>query len=485
VKAVKIQVKRMQKDADTKVCYIPKEIYNRFKLSKEKEYIVHFGQLSQSLYFEPVQIEAKDIYICKYVFDRLLLYDDMILNIWKKNQEVFLGPVVGIFETPKFLSNILNGDITYYEFQNIKASISENCFSYYFTIEDIDWTNKMVKGVTFIKSLDRWEYNWFPMPNVLYDQGVFLADSIKSQAKEIRKQLRSNPNIKLINTLNGFGKWQLCDRLSKYSALRKYIPETVPFSSFDDVVSMINKHKLIFLKTFHGSKGYEVISIKKINKKYKLNYYDYGVKQIVLGKIKEVEEFVYKFMGESKFIVQQGIDLIKFNGHSTDLRVLIQKDEEGLWQEMYTLVKIAKGKATITNHAVGGDSAIYEQIYPHLCNSYPDVSVPTTRMLINRTIKIASYIEKEFGSFGEIGMDLGIDSMGNIWLIEANAKPDKIIGLDELDIYGRPLVEALTDMYQGSDKYPKLRFDNLEEPLPNTLAIFKYAKFLSMRENSH
>jgi hypothetical protein len=482
---MKIKVKRMQRDIDTKVCYIPKEIYNRFKLSKEKEYTIHFGQLSESLYFEPVQIEAKDMYICKYVFDKLLLYDDMILNIWEKNQEIYLGPVVGIFETPRFLSNILNGDITYYESQNIKASISENCFSYYFTIEDIDWTNRMVKGITYIKSLDKWEQNWFPMPNVLYDQGVFLADSIKLQAKEVRKQLRSDPNIKLINSLNGFGKWQLYDRLSKYSALRKYMPETVPFSNFKDVISMLNKHKFIFLKTFHGSKGYEVISIKRVNRKYKLNYYDNGVKEIILNKIKEVEKFVYNFMEGSKFIVQQGIDLLKYEDHNTDLRVFIQKDEEGLWQEIYTTIKIAKGEGTITNHAAGGDSAVYEQLYPYLCSSSPNVNIPTTRMIINRTIKIASYIEKEFGPFGEIGMDIGIDSCGKIWLIEANAKPDKILPVDDLDVFGKPIVDTLTEMYQSSDKCPKLRFDNLEEPLPQTLAIFKYAKFLAKGENGH
>jgi hypothetical protein len=481
---MEVKVKRMVRDVSTNVCYIPKEIYDKFNLSEEKEYTIHFGQLSKTLFFEPVYIEAKEIYICKQVFDKLLLCDDIILNIWQKKQKIYLGPVVGILETPRFLSNILNGDVTYYEFQNIKASISENCFSYYFTIENIDWTAKMIKGITFIKSLDRWEYSWFPMPNVLYDQGIFLADSIKSQAKGIRKRLRSDPNIRLINTLNGFGKWQLCDRLSKYPEIKKYIPDTVVFTCFNDVLSMLNKYNTIFLKTFHGSKGYEVISIELKNKRYKVNYYDYKVKQVLLNKVR-LEKFIYNFMGEKKFIIQQGIDLIKYKGHKTDLRVLIQKDEDGLWKEIYTLVKIAKGKTTITNHAVGGDSATYEQIYPYLYDSFPNVFIPTIRMIINRTIKIATYIEKEFGQFGEIGMDIGIDSSGEIWLIEANAKPDKVIGLGEMDIYGVPLVETLTEMYKNSDKYPDIKFDNLEEPIPSTLSIFRYAKFLTMEGNSH
>jgi hypothetical protein len=39
---------------------------------------------------------------------------------------------------------------------------------------------------------------------------------------------------------------------------------------------------------------------------------------------------------------------------------------------------------------------------------------------------IACYIEKEFGPFGEIGIDIAVDKTGKVWLLEANSKPTKL-----------------------------------------------------------
>ncbi|WML33594.1 YheC/YheD family protein [Clostridium sp. OS1-26] len=60
--------------------------------------------------------------------------------------------------------------------------------------------------------------------------------------------------------------------------------------------------------------------------------------------------------------------------------------------------------------------------------------------------------EKEFGSFGEIGMDMAVDIYGDIWFIEANTRPDKL---------------------------PIPRLCDHQEILAEAVNIFEYAKFLT------
>jgi len=71
------------------------------------------------------------------------------------------------------------------------------------------------------------------------------------------------------------------------------------------------------------------------------------------------------------------------------------------------------------------------------------------------SIQIASTIEVEYGSFGEIGMDIGLDKNLKLWFIEANTKPDKDPNKDPEPI------------------------DDITKVKPQFLQVLEYAKYLS------
>jgi hypothetical protein len=483
VKGLEINIKKILEYDSSDTCFISQKIFKELQLSTEIIYDINFGQLSKKCLLKPDETQENYMYVPDSICIELEIFEGISLNIWKKENEIFLGPVVGIFEPPWILSRIEKGGAYYYELQHIKASIAENCLCYYFTIEDINWFQKKIRGLTFNPELNEWRYCIFPMPNVIYDEGIFLKEDIKSVAKYIRKQFRGEPKIRLINSRNSFGKWELCKRLSKYKEVKKYIPETIEYMNFDDVLSMLKSHKLVFLKSFNGSKGEEVLSIKKEKKLFRLNYFDYEAKEIELADVKDLEEFIENFIGNEKYIIQQGIKLLKYEGRSFDLRVLLQKDESGNWKSTYNAARIAKGKSTITNHATGGDIIIYEDIYPHLKSSLSEESLPDSNKLAKISMEIASYIEKEFGVFGEIGMDIGIDIHGDLWIIEANAKPDKFIDEEIIDLFGRQFIKVVLEAYKKVNDGLKEIGDDLGEISPAALAIFKYAKYLSKNQN--
>jgi D-alanine-D-alanine ligase-like ATP-grasp enzyme len=75
---------------------------------------------------------------------------------------------------------------------------------------------------------------------------------------------------------------------------------------------------------------------------------------------------------------------------------------------------------------MGGDWVDYDEVYPCLISQSSDKSIPDKEELVNATRKVVYCFEKEFGAFGEIGMDIAVDIYGNMWFIEANTKPEKI-----------------------------------------------------------
>lgn len=445
---MKILVKKLEAKAE--VCLMSKKIFDDLSLSTEVKYNIHVGQLNKSSYIRPKDIKGSCMYFTMPIFDELLLYNNANLNIWRKGNDIYLGPVVGVFINTRHLKLIEELHPLISCQKNMQANEEGNCLLYYFSIEDINWVENKIKGFTFIKGLNMWKHCWFPMPDVVYDRGTRFDTNQKLLVSHIRDQFRYNPRIHLINSEDALGKWKCYKYLSKYSEIIGYLPKTILYTSFQDILNMLKEYKFIFLKASYGSMGRQVLSIEQIGEKYKINFYSHGLKDKLLD-MEQLQEFVSKFTTRKHYIVQQGCRLIKQEGRNMDMRVLIVKDGSGKWKAIYNLCRITSKNATITNYFDGGYLANYEDIYSNLKRENPNVNIPSYDEIVNITIKIATYIEKEFGSFGEIGMDMALDKDGKLWFIEANAKPDK-------------------------DPEPGL--EDTEGIRPQFLYVLQYAKFL-------
>ena len=477
-----ISIKKSMELGSKDTCFISKEAFETLKLSKETMYELHLGHLSQLVFINPYESSDASIYLPGSTYNKLIPFDGLLLNIWRDNKDIYLGPVIGIFETPRTILKLLENKDCFDEAQHIKASLLEGCLCYYFSNENINFEEEIVEGITFSPTLNRWQSFLFPMPDVVYDVGIFLSDELKPIGKKIRSELRKLPNIKFINNKNGLGKWELYEKLSKYKNMKQYLPETIIYTRKDDISLMLSKYNFVFLKSFHGSKGEAVISIEQLPKGIRLNYYDgyeERLKEVILNNIDELEPIIDDFFGEDHFIIQQGIELLKYKGCKFDLRIFLQKNEKGIWESLYICCRIAEKDINITNTSAGGVALIYEQAYPALCVSNDINRIPDSNKLTEVSYKIAGYIEREFGLFGELGMDIAIDTSGNIWILEANAKPDKDVDENSCDLNGNKFNDLVIEIKQKQDINYKLHYFNSELIYPQALATFKYAKFLA------
>lgn len=268
----------------------------------------------------------------------------------------------------------------------------------------------------------------------------------------MKKQFRAN-HVHFINSRRYLSKWKVHECLSKYPDVNMYLPKTTIFQSFGDVLSMLNEFRFIFVKASGGTQGKQVLSIEQIGEEYKLNFNEHGLKEMICKEIEDVKMFVEYFAKGRLFVIQQGIRLLKYNGRNMDLRILMMKDRQGKWEAIRHHCRIAKETYTITNYSLGGDWINYEEIYPYLKSTFIRRSIPDKEELVNAAKKVLYYYEKEFGSFGEIGMDMAVDIYGDIWFIEANTRPEKL---------------SMASLY-----------DPKEIPA-QAINIFEYAKFLTI-----
>lgn len=480
---MKVKVKEFKQEISSNICLFSKDIFNELKLVKDELYTIHLGQLSQSVYAEPGASAENFIYLSKDVFNNFLLYEDINLNVWRQDNNIYLGPVVGIFVSLDNLPNITKGDERPDAVQYIKASMAEGCLCYYFSTKDIDWEQNKIKGYTFISVLNKWDYGWFPIPNVIYDRHRNYFEGRKKELLEKKRKRFSNyNNLHFINSINYLGgKWQQYKLLSKYSEIKDFFPETIFYKSFNDVIRMLDKHKFVFIKSFFGSLGYGVISIEQENKQYRVNYYDNVLKEVLLKDIAEVKKLVEHFREGRRFIIQQGIRLMKYKNRNFDVRVFLQKDENGTWKSTRNFVRIAQGNFTLTNHSLGSDFAIYDHLLPFLNSPLGKEAIPDTNKITETAIKIANCIDKEFGVEGELGLDLGIDAYGKVWFIEVNEKPGLDWDTEIADIFKRNYIKLLFEIDKVSGDYLKIDPNNINGVLPQALNIFRYAKFLSIK----
>lgn len=331
-----------------------------------------------------------------------------------------LRPLIGVFVKKKYVRKIPKFARKLYQ-----ANQKARCSIYFFTSQDINWKKKTINGYVLEHGSKQWLRCRLPFPDIIYDRGTGFAGGEKAEVKALRARFKKNPGIQYINSCK-LKKWQVHKKLSRHKAVNKYLPKTTNSLGIDDIRAKVAKYGYLFLKSSGGSGGKGVFSLEKCAKGFCFRYYHKGthLKRYVSNLEGLCTEMKTIGLKPDRVIIQQGIRLIKYKNRPMDLRVLMVKDKDGIWNAVYNQARVAKKGAVITNISLGGEVMNYRDIFPALKEKYP--GIPSDKQIRNICKIIACYIEKEFGPFGEIGIDVALDKSGKVWLLESNSKPSKL-----------------------------------------------------------
>jgi hypothetical protein len=365
------------------------------------------------------------------VCNDLLLPVPTILNlaITKDGTVWRLGPLIGIFANRFNKLQRPFGEQTGFFRKLCLAAHKLNALCYVFSPEDIDWTKGIIKGwipTISANTQKEWVSRFFPMPDVVFDRGLFPRNGQRKTASQTRRILRSMPGIKIFNPAF-FGKWKTHQLLSKHETLFKHLPQTKLLTNMEDIHSLVSKWGTVFLKPSGGSSGKGIIRVTLATSGYELNFRTGGItKTLSIKDLKEMEQALQPIIGNRCIIIQQGLKLTELDGHPFDIRLLMQKNRQGNWLRTGMAVRIAGPGNFISNLHAGGRAEKFSAVLPQVFS--PPI-VKNIRDTINRLSGlIASWVSDELHPlFGEIAIDFGIDEKGVVWIIELNAIPGRSI----------------------------------------------------------
>lgn len=197
----------------------------------------------------------------------------------------------------------------------------------------------------------------------------------------------------------------------------KHLPITNWYSekNFED---MLKRFSTIYIKPDVGSQGKNIVRVK-IRKDNVVNI-SYDENNIIVAE-KEIVAVLKKIIrDDTKYIVQQGIELATYNKHPFDIRVVLQKPY-GTWQVTLTSAKVAKGPdSVVTNVAQGAKDYLLHEILKNYDQSIDPIC--SMREIIDLSHRTAEILHKNI-PLEILGLDLALDKKGDLWIIEANTHP--------------------------------------------------------------
>lgn len=221
----------------------------------------------------------------------------------------------------------------------------------------------------------------------------------------------------LLYSLNLKSKWTKTCFLQNTS-LKHHIPETALFN-ISSLTKMLNKYEMVYVKPDGGSGGKGVVRVEQIFPSlFELRE---GVKTSVFDSISDLHATIKYFIGDQKYLIQQGIDMISHQGKKFDIRVLVQKNLKNKWEVTAILSRKMAPNKIITNLCNKGVALSLSAVM----QSHMDTdSIKKLRHKLEQIcLSIGREFSKKYRNAKELGIDVALDEDMHPWILEVNTKP--------------------------------------------------------------
>ncbi|WP_409253299.1 YheC/YheD family protein [Bacillus sp. SCS-153A] len=347
------------------------------------------------------------------------------IYLFQHDNTIILGPLIGIF-TSGFTSFLMKpiGERSSFFSKLLSLQSSLGVIPFVFGEKHIDWEAGLVKGHFYVEN--QWKTHSVPLPNVIYDRLPNRRSERKSGYQEVKARLQKQYGIPWYNP-GFFNKLDVFERLENDEEAVRYLPETHAFQSFSQIERMMSKYGHVFIKPKNGSLGLGVHQFiyNRKSEEYLCRFQDrIGTNRLIKsGSFEKLLQRVIPAKGLNRMLIQQGINLMKSEDRAIDFRVHTNKDENGKWQVSAMAAKVA-GEGSVTTHLHnGGKVKSIQEIFIE-----EEQCKRTAEKLRTAAITLSTALERNMEGFiGEIGFDFGIDTLGRVWLFEANSKPGRSI----------------------------------------------------------
>lgn len=333
-------------------------------------------------------------------------------------KRLYIGPIIAVVTevteredgTPNFYS------LTSFIEELHLTTLLAGGFLYVFRLKD--FSKKEIEGWYY--DGEGWRKQLIVPPNTIYNR----IHSRKMEASSFTKKFMANLSTLKIPIFNHsfLSKWEVHQILHAEDILHPYLPDTSIFHE-DTLYSFLAKHQSIFIKPINGSLGRNIYRLSKTDKKLVVKF-SFKTEEIEFQTETEFLQWFQKRTGGANFIIQQGIPLITYEDCHLDFRVLCHKNYDGDWNTTSVVSRISAKDQFVSNLAKGGKLLSPTEPLSLMFDEKTVLSKLT--FMKELSIKVAQIIsQSSVGYIGELGIDIGMDTNGDIWIIEVNSKPSK------------------------------------------------------------
>ncbi|QGG46877.1 YheC/YheD family endospore coat-associated protein [Heliorestis convoluta] len=207
------------------------------------------------------------------------------------------------------------------------------------------------------------------------------------------------------------------------SMLAKHIPETIIKPTPQDVIEALKNWPTVYLKPLESCQGRGIFRLEGCRYGWKA----IGIQRMKMKKLyfQQDHKLLYwlsKLLQRRDYLSQQGIHLDKWRNRPYDLRVLVQKNEQGQWAYVGAGIRLAAPGHVVTHRPNGGQIVKPEKIMVRKFGyrGWKDKK----KELAQLAEEAATTIEREYKSpFGLLTLDVACADCGKLWILEINSKP--------------------------------------------------------------
>jgi glutathione synthase/RimK-type ligase-like ATP-grasp enzyme len=408
------------------VLIINERLAEKLDLIKKKYGHVAFG--TQKNFVDIVikkDINENEVMISNGVIENLHLPLYPVFEIKVDGNEIGFGPCIGILASQKdeeiTKRRLKEMTMNTLDYKRIHGAIIV------FALDKVDKVKQLIEGYCYNPQENSWEKGIFPYPKAIYRRAELKAEWQNHFLSVLGDTVFSN---------HSFDKWEMHKWFSSEPDIVPHLPATITYKSKQDVVDMLKRFRVIYIKPISGMKGFGVVRVSmergKIIFRYREN--DENIEVTADGE-NELQKVVEKLFEPKEYIIQQGLDLMKYDGGIVDFRCVMQKNEACMWICNGMIARIGAKESVVSNISSGGAALpALELITEALAVSETD-AFEIKESLISLCVKICRTIDEYGFNFGSLGLDVGVDKDKNIWIIEVNnRKPHPAIALRANDI---------------------------------------------------
>lgn len=213
-------------------------------------------------------------------------------------------------------------------------------------------------------------------------------------------------------------KWNKHLALINKAKLSPHLPQTELFN-VESFKQFCKAHPVFFLKPCLGGGGFGVMKVARVGQRFILYHTTH---RKIFTDVVQLYKALVRRCQDKKYIIQQGVDLLHISGRLIDFRVILLKPHDR-WEYMGTIGKCAAKNKYVTNRVNGGKVIRFHQAARYGLHYNQEQCNKLAEKLREVSLQIAQALNDTFKNITELGLDIGIDQQGHIWLLEANTKP--------------------------------------------------------------